>query len=66
MIITDETVKRHPFLAVFRYYGQDEVTREEYLETTYLGNPPEELGAELESMLPDELQLVNEDGEERI
>jgi hypothetical protein len=56
MKITDEQIARYPFLAVFRYYGEDEVTREAYLETTYLGHPPDVIGSELEAELPPELR----------
>ena len=60
MKITDEQIARHPFLAVFRAYGKSEVTREEYLNTAWAGNPPDPLGAELESMLPPQLQDWND------
>jgi hypothetical protein len=33
------------------------LTRENYLFFAYLGDPPEELGVEEESMLPEEIQL---------
>lgn len=64
MKITDERIRRHPFLAVFRYYGKDEVTREEYLNTAWAGKPPDPLGAELESMLPEELPDWNDEEEQ--
>lgn len=32
------------------------MTRENYLELAYMGDPPEELDAEEESMLPEEFQ----------
>ena len=56
MKITDEKIARYPVLAVFRSYGEDEVTREAYLETTYLGHPPDVIGPELETELPPELR----------
>jgi len=39
------------------------LTRENYLALAYLGNPPEELGAEEEAELPEEIQNgESEDG----
>jgi hypothetical protein len=32
------------------------LTREDYLDFAYLGNPPEELGVEEEAQLPEEFQ----------
>ncbi len=48
------------FLNVLKAYHAP-MTRDEYLNTAYLGNPPEEdadgeLPAELESMLPEKFQ----------
>lgn len=48
-----------PFVNVLKAYGAP-VTREEYLNTAWAGNPPDPLGPELESMLPEELQEQNQ------
>lgn len=40
------------------------LTRENYLEITYFGNPPEQLSAEEESMLPEEFQVWGTDEDE--
>src|SRR5215471_10816462 len=37
------------------------LTRENYLDVAYLGNPPEELSAEEESELPEEFQVWDTD-----
>ena len=52
--------ERHPMLNVLRAYHAP-MNREEYLNTAWAGNPPEEdesgeLPAELESMLPEKFQ----------
>ena len=40
------------------------LTRENYLDYAYFGNPPEELSAEEEAALPEELQLQEDTEEE--
>ena len=49
---------------VLKAYGAP-ITREEYLNTAWAGRPPDPLGAELESMLPSELQDWNDSEEEQ-
>jgi len=39
------------------------LTRENYLDVAYLGNPPGELSAEEEAELPEEFQQHSEDDE---
>jgi hypothetical protein len=38
------------------------VTRENYLDFAYLGNPPEELGPEEEAELPEEIKSDQDEG----
>src|SRR5262249_8125569 len=40
------------------------LTRENYLDVAYLGNPPEELSAEEEAELPEEFQVWETDEED--
>jgi hypothetical protein len=51
------TTTKHsdPLVATMRYYSIP-VTRENYLELAYMGEVPEELGAEVEAELPPEIQ----------
>lgn len=39
------------------------LTRENYLNTAYMGNPPEEIGPEIEAMLPEEFRKKEEEEE---
>jgi hypothetical protein len=52
-----------PLVRIMRRHGIP-VTRENYLDLAYMGQPPEELGPEEESELPEELQRRSE-GEPR-
>jgi hypothetical protein len=54
-----------PILVWMRKHGIP-VTRANYLALDYLGNPPEEIGPEIEAELPREIQLPEwrEDEEE--
>ena len=36
------------------------ITRENYIKLAYIGEPPEEWGAELEAELPEALQITDE------
>jgi len=51
--------------SVLRFMKQHDVpvTRENYLDVAYLGNPPEELSAEEQAELPEEFQQHSEDDE---
>jgi len=50
---------------VLRFMKQHDIplTRENYLDVAYLGNPPEELSAEEEAELPEEFQIQDADDE---
>ena len=49
--------------SVLRFMKQHDVpvTRENYLDVAYLGNPPEELSAEEEAELPEQFQVWDTD-----
>ena len=52
---------------VLRFMKQHDIplTRENYMDVAYLGNPPKELSAEEEAELPEQFQVwdTDEDGE---
>lgn len=41
------------------------LTRENYLQIAYLGDPPEELGAEEEAEIPEEIQSSNHEEDDQ-
>lgn len=43
----------NPMIAVLKHYG-DSLTRQNYLDTAYLGKPPSTIDPESEADLPDE------------
>lgn len=55
-------------LALMRHYGAKmaKITREEYLCFEYMGNPPDEIGPELEAELPARFRKVETTWEEKL
>lgn len=52
---TPQLGKSDPIIELLNEYGIP-VNRENYLELAYLGEPPEELGAEQELALPEQVR----------